>query len=83
MPEPEDQDHPEVVSRNTRYGLVLFSLYLVAYAAYVAVSAFSPATMAAPAMAGINVAVASGFGLIGLALVLAAVYMALSGRGAR
>jgi uncharacterized membrane protein (DUF485 family) len=78
---PDEQDHPAIVSRNARYGLVLFAAYLVVYAGFVALSAFSPATMASPAVAGMNVAVALGFGLIGLALVLAVVYMLLCGRG--
>jgi uncharacterized membrane protein (DUF485 family) len=76
----EGQDHPAIVGRNARYGLVLFLAYLVVYVGFVALSAFSPATMARPVVAGVNVAVVYGFGLIALAFVLAIVYMVLCGR---
>jgi uncharacterized membrane protein (DUF485 family) len=77
----DHHDRPEIISRNARYGLILFLLYLVVYGGFVALSAFSPGTMAAPAVAGVNVAVVYGFALIGLALVLAIVYMAVCGLG--
>ena len=77
----DHHDRPEVVTRNARYGLVLFFGYLIVYGGFVALSAFVPETMAAPAVAGVNVAVVYGFALIGLALVLAVVYMAVCGRG--
>jgi uncharacterized membrane protein (DUF485 family) len=77
---PRGQDHPTIVSRNARYGLALFLAYLVAYVGFVVLSAFSPATMARSTAAGVNLAVLYGFGLIGLALVLAVVYMILCGR---
>lgn len=77
----EHHDRPEIITRNARYGLILFLVYLVVYGGFVALSAFSPETMAAPAIAGVNVAVVYGFVLIGLALVLAIVYMALCGLG--
>jgi uncharacterized membrane protein (DUF485 family) len=77
----EHHDRPEIITRNARYGLVLFFAYLIVYGGFVALSAFAPETMAAPAIGGVNVAVVYGFALIGLALVLAIVYMAVCGRG--
>jgi uncharacterized membrane protein (DUF485 family) len=75
----DHHDRPEIITRNARYGLILFLAYLAVYGGFVALSAFSPELMAAPALAGVNVAVVYGFVLIGLALVLAVVYMALCG----
>jgi len=58
---------------NARLGLVLFAVYLVAYVAFMLVNAFAPAWMDA-AVGGLNVAVVSGLGLIGGAVLLAVVY---------
>jgi uncharacterized membrane protein (DUF485 family) len=71
------EDHPHVVTRNARYGLILFSIYVVLYLGFMFLSAFEPEWMASLAMAGVNGAVWYGFGLIVAALVLALVYMIL------
>ena len=68
-----EAEHPEIVSRNTRYGLVLFAIYLALYGAFVLASAFAPAVMDRT-IAGVNVAVLAGFGLIGAAFLLALIY---------
>lgn len=68
---------PASLARAQRVGLVLFSLYLVVYGIFVALSAFSPKIMAAHAIGGVNVAVVYGFALIVLPLVLALVYLQL------
>jgi uncharacterized membrane protein (DUF485 family) len=68
-----EAEHPEIVSRNTRYGLALFAVYLVFYAVFVVASAFAPAVMERT-IGGVNVAVLAGFGLIGAAFLLALVY---------
>jgi uncharacterized membrane protein (DUF485 family) len=83
-PPPSHDDHPEVISRNARYGIVLFLTYSLIYASFVALSAFAPTVMAKPVLGGVNLAVACGFGLIILAFVLALLYMYLCGvrRGA-
>jgi uncharacterized membrane protein (DUF485 family) len=62
---------------NARLGLVLFTLYLLLYGGFVGLATFAPNTMAKPALAGVNLAVVYGFGLIVAALVLALVYMVL------
>ena len=69
-PDPASERH------NARLGLGLFAVYLIGYAAFVAVNAFAPERMSAP-VAGVNGAVASGFGLIVGAVLLAVVYSAL------
>lgn len=61
--------------RNSRIGLVLFFIYLIIYGAFVWLSAFDAEFMASHAVAGVNVAVAWGFGLIVGALVLALIYL--------
>jgi uncharacterized membrane protein (DUF485 family) len=80
-PPPVAPRDPRTEAYNARLGLWLFAAYLAAYAAYVLVNAFVPALMATEALAGLNVAVASGLGLILLAAVVAFVYASLA-RGA-
>ena len=65
---------------NARLGLVLFFVYLLLYGGFVTLAAFDPPAMGRPAVAGVNVAVVYGFGLIVAAFVLALVYMALCRR---
>ena len=60
---------------NRRFGLALFFVYLAAYGAFVYLSAFRADLMAAHAVAGVNIAVVYGFGLIVAALVLALIYL--------
>jgi uncharacterized membrane protein (DUF485 family) len=63
-----------VSTRNSRIGLALFTLYLVFYGGFVLVAAFAPQLMEATPLAGVNVAVWYGFGLIGAAILLALIY---------
>ena len=63
------------IARNARYGLALFVIYVLFYAAFVWLSAFRPAVMARPFVGGVNLAVCYGFALIITAFVLAIVYM--------
>jgi uncharacterized membrane protein (DUF485 family) len=76
-----EREEPRTVIRNARYGLVLFAVYVAFYAGFILLAVMRPSVMAAPFL-GLNVAIAYGFGLIVLALVLALVYMALCGRTA-
>ena len=73
---PTEIEDPAVARRNARHGLWLFAIYFAIYCGFVGLNAFWPATMTAD-IAGINVAVWYGLGLIVAALVLALVYMAL------
>jgi len=79
LPPPEVRD-PAVERHNARLGLVLFVVYLAAYGAYVLVNAFRPAVMDELVGVGINLAVASGMGLIVGAMALAVVYAVLARR---
>jgi uncharacterized membrane protein (DUF485 family) len=69
-------ERPEVVSYNSRLGLWLFLLYVILYAGFVALSAFKPAVMGTD-VAGVNLAIVYGIGLIIAAFVLAIIYMLL------
>ncbi len=61
-------------SKNARLGLQLFCVYLVLYGGFVLLNAFAPQTMEITPIAGINLAILYGFGLIIAALVLALIY---------
>jgi uncharacterized membrane protein (DUF485 family) len=67
-----------MVYRNARLGLLLFGIYLVLYGGFVFLNAFSPQTMERTPLAGVNLAILYGFGLIVAALVLALIYGWLS-----
>ena len=71
---PEDTQDAATSARNARYGLVLFAIYLLLYGAFVFVSAFAPQAMEQTPLAGVNLAVLSGLGLILAAFVLAILY---------
>jgi uncharacterized membrane protein (DUF485 family) len=56
----------------------LFALYLACYLAFTILTAFNREVMAWKPFGGVNLAVLSGFGLIGAALALALLYWWLS-----
>lgn len=60
--------------RNARYGAVLFLVYLLMYGGFVAINAFNPDAMDTVIVAGMNLALVYGFGLILSAIALALVY---------
>jgi len=76
-------DHPEVSAANARAGLVLFFIYLAFYVGFMVLAAFAPDAMGRPALAGVNLAITYGMGLILGALVVAALYMGACARNAR
>jgi uncharacterized membrane protein (DUF485 family) len=76
-------DHPEVSAANARAGLVLFFIYLAFYAGFMGLAAFAPEAMGRPVLAGVNLAITYGMGLILGALVIAALYMGACARNAR
>lgn len=63
-----------MTGRASRIGLTLFAVYLVLYGGFVLLAAFWPEWMDATPLAGVNLAIWYGFGLIVAALVLALVY---------
>jgi uncharacterized membrane protein (DUF485 family) len=66
-------------SRNSRNGLILFAVYLVFYGGFVFLNAFDPASMEKTPVAGLNLAVLYGFGLIFGAVILSGIYGILCG----
>lgn len=62
------------MARNARVGLILFGVYLLLYGGFVLLNAFSPTTMERTPVAGVNLAILYGFGLIIAAFVLAMLY---------
>jgi uncharacterized membrane protein (DUF485 family) len=59
---------------STRLGLFLFAVYLALYSGFVLLAAFAPQAMEATPLAGVNLAIWYGFGLIAAAVVLALIY---------
>jgi uncharacterized membrane protein (DUF485 family) len=77
---PEEPSHDvngRTAQRNARYGLWLFAVYVVLYGGFIVVAAFRHDWLKRTAPGGVNVAIAYGIALIGVALVLALVYMRL------
>jgi uncharacterized membrane protein (DUF485 family) len=63
-----------MTTRNSRIGLALFAVYLLLYGGFVWLAAFSPEAMERTPLAGVNLAIWYGFGLIVTAILLALVY---------
>lgn len=61
-------------TRSARIGMVLFGIYLLLYGGFVLINAFSPTTMESTPIAGVNLAILYGFGLIIAAFALAMLY---------
>ena len=59
---------------NTKLGLILFFVYLALYAGFVLINAFAADVMETIVLAGLNLAIVYGFGLILFALLLALIY---------
>lgn len=59
---------------NTRLGLILFAFYSMLYLGFVLISALATDLMEITVIAGLNLAIVYGFGLIFAALVLAFAY---------
>ena len=71
--EDEPVDEHEV-SRRARHGLILFAIYFVLYGGFMVLNVFFPKLMETTPVAGVNLAILYGFGLIAAALILALVY---------
>lgn len=72
--EPDEQENEVTTKRNTRYGLILFAIYLAMYGGFVFLNAFAPAQMESTPFWGVNLAVMYGFLLIIAAFFIALVY---------
>ena len=64
----------------TKVGLRLFLIYGVVYASFVIINTFSPGSMGQVVLAGLNLAVVYGFGLIILAIVMGLIYNVMCSR---
>lgn len=74
-PAARSKDDPsEARQFNTRVGLMLFCIYLVLYVGFVLINAFAASVMESTVIAGLNLAIVYGFGLIIAAVVMAFVY---------
>ncbi len=62
------------ITRNARYGLFLFAIYLALFGGFVGMNAFAPSKMEWIVFAGLNLAIVSGFGLIAAAFLLSFLY---------
>jgi uncharacterized membrane protein (DUF485 family) len=70
----DPSDSLQKQASRSRLGLIFFALYLTAYAAFVLCNTFQPQAMEEPGPSGIQWSVASGMGLILLAVLLSVVY---------
>jgi len=68
-------EDPVVLPKANRTGLVLFAIYLLAYAGFMYLAAFKSSKLAEEVLAGVNLAVVYGMTLIVGAFVLAVVYL--------
>ncbi|MDA8744094.1 DUF485 domain-containing protein [Rubripirellula amarantea] len=59
---------------NHKLGMILFVIYLLLYLGFVLINAFAADTMETTAIAGLNLAIVYGFGLIVAALIMALIY---------
>ncbi len=64
----------------TRVGLILFVIYGLIYACFVAINAITPKAMGQVVFAGLNLAVVFGFGLIVLAIIMGLIYNVICAR---
>jgi uncharacterized membrane protein (DUF485 family) len=76
----DHDDHPEVQSVNTRNATILFLIYLALYAGFMGLASYAPKSMGVKVLAGVNLAIVYGMGLIIVAVLLAMVYMWLCSR---
>jgi uncharacterized membrane protein (DUF485 family) len=74
---PQAAEDEGLRARNARYGAILFVLYLLFYGGFIALNLANPSEMAVPVLAGVNLAIVFGFFLIGMAFVLALIYVRL------
>lgn len=64
----------ESAAIKSKLGLILFGVYSLIYAGFVAINTLTPQTMGAQVFGGLNLAVVYGFGLIILAIVMGVIY---------
>ena len=65
---------PRKAGSASRFGLVLFLIYVLLYAGFMGLSAFAPQLMSRTPFGGVNLAILYGLGLIVAAFILALLY---------
>ncbi len=81
MHPPRDDRGPADPPAERHVGLILFWLYVLLYGGFMALVLVRPDLLSLRPFGGVNLAIASGMGLIAAAFVLAVIYMILrSGR---
>lgn len=79
--EPASEMGPDAASAfKARMGLILFAIYGLVYVGFVAINTFSPGAMGQIVLAGLNLAVVYGFGLIILAIIMGLIYNIICSR---
>ena len=79
--EPAKQSGDDLASSyKSRLGVWMFLVYAVVYVGFVLINVLWPKTMSTIIVAGLNLAVVYGFGLIVLAMILALIYNWLCAR---
>jgi len=74
MDQPRDRG-PDDSAADRRPGLILFWLYVLLYGGFMALVLVRPDLLSLRPFGGVNLAIASGMGLIAAAFLLAVVYM--------
>lgn len=69
---PLEEDHS--IDYKTRLGVILFIVYLIIYAGFVAIGVFVPAWLGIDIISGMTLAFVYGMGLIVLAILMGLVY---------
>lgn len=70
----DTSESPAASIRNSRYGLILFAIYLGLYIGFILLNAFAPKFMERPLLLGLNLSIVYGLSLLGAALLLALIY---------
>lgn len=71
---PKEVEDPLIAARNSRYGMILFLIYLAFYGGFVGLNAFRPDLMDLTPAWGLNLAILYGMALIVAAMLLALIY---------
>ena len=74
------EQYPNSLSYKKNLGILMFVIYTVVYAVFIAINIFKAELMEAPVFAGLDLAIVYGFGLILFALVEAFIYNILCTR---
>jgi uncharacterized membrane protein (DUF485 family) len=72
--EADAEEQPHLVTRNARYGIALFVVYLAFYVGFVLLGTFALSILAQRPWGGVNLAIWYGFALIVAAFAVALVY---------